>query len=260
MSNITPIKRLSQNFLQDQNVVKKFVEIFSPLDGKNILEIGPGKGAITRNLFNMGAELSLIDIDERVLEPLRNQYTGINIIHGDFLKLDLENIAHSQKLTVVGNIPFKITSPIIFRLIRNSSLINEAVFIVQHEVAKRIIAQAGEKDYGILSVILGCTTSTNYCFRISSNVFYPKPKVDSAAIHIKFNKTVDTDLSHFINTVKAAFGNRRKTLKNSLSNSIFRDSDLSEVTIDLSRRAETLSVTEFVELAENLRKSNHNEQ
>jgi len=241
--------------LQDKNVIRKFVDILSPFDQKTILEIGPGTGSITAELYGKCKELSIIDIDERVIEPLKENYPKINVISGDILKLDFEKLNRGESFCVIGNIPFKITSSIIFKLIENIDLIDEAVFIIQNEVAKRITSKIGDKDYGILAVILGYISTVQYCFKISAGVFYPKPKVDSAAIHIKFNRTTDRDISHFIKIVKASFGNRRKTLKNSLSNSIFRGYDFSKITIDLSRRAETLSIAEFVELSNNLKPS-----
>jgi 16S rRNA (adenine1518-N6/adenine1519-N6)-dimethyltransferase len=255
MNDLYPIKHLSQNYITDKNTVNKFVSILKPLDNKHILEIGPGTGAITNNIYKQSSRLILIDIDNRVIEPLSKKFPESRIIHGDILNLDLSELAGTDKLTVVGNIPFKITSPILFKLINEIECVDEAIFIIQNEVAKRITAKIGEKDYGILSVLLNYFGLPEYCFKISSNVFYPKPKVDSAAIKIKFKRKFNMTSAHFIKVVKAAFGNRRKTLKNSLTNSIFRNCDFTKVTIDLSRRAETLTIDEFEMLAQQLDKS-----
>ena len=159
---------------------------------------------------------------------------------------------NEKKLRVVGNIPYNITSPILFKLIENNKLIKDAVFMVQLEVAKRMTANRGTKDYGILAVVLKYFSETKLCFKISPNVFYPKPKVFSALIHIHFNEIVhpEEEQKLFIQIVKAAFGNRRKILKNSLSNSIFHEIDFSNSGIDLSLRAENLSVEDFIALTE----------
>ena len=150
-------------------------------------------------------------------------------------------------MSVIGNIPYNITSPILFKLIENHTLVHDAVFMVQHEVAKRMTAEMGTKDYGILSLILEFFTETKYCFKVSRNVFYPKPNVDSAIVHLffkNFEYTVDPRL--FIKVVKAAFGNRRKTLKNSIRNSIFNHIDFSGCTLDFSKRAEEFNLDDFI--------------
>jgi 16S rRNA (adenine1518-N6/adenine1519-N6)-dimethyltransferase len=156
------------------------------------------------------------------------------------------------KLKVVGNIPYNITSPIIFKLIENHSLVKEAVFMIQHEVAIRMVAASGNKDYGILAVILKKFCEVELCFKVSPNVFYPKPKVHSAVIHIKFKELEisDTEKKVFIALVKAMFNNRRKTIKNSLSNGIFGSIDFSDSGIDMTKRAEQLELNHFEKLTE----------
>ena len=153
---------------------------------------------------------------------------------------------------VIGNIPYNLTSPIIFKAIRNADLIEDAVLMVQNEVAKRMTAKKGTKDYGILTVLLNYFTNTQNCFTVSPNAFYPKPKVTSAVVHIRINEISITKIKRemFIKVVKACFGNRRKTLKNSLSNSIFKELNFSNSGIDLSLRAEKLDVEDFLVLAE----------
>ncbi|MFN3694547.1 MAG: ribosomal RNA small subunit methyltransferase A, partial [Ignavibacterium sp.] len=137
------------------------------------------------------------------------------------------------------------------KLIENQRYVRDAVFMVQYEVAKRMTANKGSKDYGILSVLLSYFAETEFCFKVSPNVFYPKPKVFSAVIKIKFKKNTDESLNKtFIQIVKAAFGNRRKTLKNSLANSIFAQLNFSGCGIDLSLRAEQLDLSDFIKLAE----------
>jgi len=175
------------------------------------------------------------------------------------LETDLSQLStDGKKLRVVGNIPYNITSPILFKLIENNKLIKDAVFMVQLEGAKRMTSDRGTKDYGILAVVLKYFSESKLCFKISPNVFYPKPKVYSALVHINFKsisrpqEAQKRNVRHFdeifIQTVKAAFGNRRKTLKNSLGNSIFHEIDFSNSGIDMSLRAENLNVDDFIAL------------
>jgi 16S rRNA (adenine1518-N6/adenine1519-N6)-dimethyltransferase len=248
MENIIPIKRFGQNYLKDKNIIDKIVREINPEPDDQIIEIGPGLGALTERIIKLNNNLTLIEIDKRVIEQLKTKFPAAKYIEGDFLKIDLAPILQSgRKVKVAGNIPYNITSPILFKLLSFKDKINESVLMVQDEVARRITAEYNTKDYGILSVIMSRFTEVKYCFRISPNVFYPKPKVYSALIHIFFraNEKDDLDDDIFIKVVKASFGHRRKTLKNSLSNSIFRDCNFSGINIDFSKRAEQLTVSEF---------------
>ncbi|MCA2004649.1 MAG: 16S rRNA (adenine(1518)-N(6)/adenine(1519)-N(6))-dimethyltransferase RsmA [Ignavibacterium sp.] len=247
---VKPLKRLGQNFLKDKNILRKIYEFINPQEGERIIEIGPGEGALTEFLISSRAEVIAIEIDKRVIEHLQSSFPDIKIINQDFLEVDLTQF-HASDLRIVGNIPYNITSPIIFKLIENHNLIRDAIFMVQYEVAKRMTAKKGSKDYGILSVLLSYFAETEFCFKVSPNVFYPKPKVFSAVVKIKFKKNIDESLKKtFIQIVKAAFGNRRKTLKNSLSNSIFAQLNFSGCEVDLSLRAEQLDLSDFIKLAE----------
>lgn len=247
---VQPIKRYGQNFLQDNNIIRKIAEVINPNQSDKIIEIGPGQGALTKILAQSGAEIIAVEIDKRVIETLKSTFPQVKIINQDFLEINL-NEFNLSKLRVVGNIPYNITSPIIFKLIENHQILQDAVFMVQYEVAKRMTAKKGTKDYGILAVLLTYFAKTEFCFKVSPNVFYPKPKVFSAVVKIDFKKNIDDSLSKFfIQIVKAAFGNRRKTLKNSLSNSIFAQLNFSGCKVDLSLRAEQLDVTDFIKLAQ----------
>lgn len=252
---VKPIKRFGQNFLKDNNILRKIFEVINPQKNDKIIEIGPGEGALTKLLSNSGAEITAIEIDKRVIEHLQKRFPEVKIINKDFLEIDLTQF-NSYDLRIVGNIPYNITSPIIFKLIENHNLICDAVFMVQYEVAKRMTAKKGTKDYGILSVLLRYFSDTELCFKVSPNVFYPKPKVFSAVVKIKFKKNLDELLNKiFIQIVKAAFGNRRKTLKNSLSNSIFAQLNFSGCDVDLTLRAEQLDLSDFIKLAKFARKN-----
>ncbi len=254
MNKNLPLKRFGQNYLQDQNIIKKIISEIAPKENELIVEIGPGQGALTQYLFESKANLTAIEIDRRVINDLKNRFADLNLLHYDFLDLDLNPIVTSsqQKLRVVGNIPYNITSPILFKLFDNNTIINDAVFMVQLEVAKRMTAKLGSKDYGILSVLLNYYGNTKLAFKVSPNVFYPKPNVHSAIVHIYFNEVRNNPIFNaiFKSIVKSSFGNRRKTLKNSLSNGIFANIDFSGCGIDLSLRAERLNVDDFIKLAE----------
>lgn len=255
---LQPLKRFGQNYLIDKNIINKIIREFDPKLSDVIIEIGPGTGALTSVLIDKVSKLTAVEIDKRVVEKLKEELPKVRIINEDFLKVKLSDITTSkQKVRIIGNIPYNITSPILFKLIEERSFISDAMLMVQYEVAKRITAKRGTKDYGILSVLMNYFAETKLCFKISPNVFYPKPKVFSAIIQIKFYDLLSTEIDDklFIKTVKAAFGNRRKTLKNSLSNSIFRskNSDLSNklesLSHLLSKRAEDLSIQDFIELS-----------
>lgn len=253
MNNFKPLKRFGQNYITDKNIIRKIITEFNHLPTDEILEIGPGRGALTEELVKNNPKISVVEIDTRVINNLKEKYPQIVIINKDFLELELSNLYNpGVQLKIIGNIPYNITSPIIFKLIESRFLVKEAVLMVQDEVAKRITASKDSKDYGILSVILNYFAKVKYCFKISPNVFYPKPKVNSAIIHIFFNKDFSGILNDelFIKVVKACFGNRRKTLKNSLSNSIFRHCDFSGITIDLKKRAEQLDIADFKKITE----------
>ena len=253
MNKVLPLKRFGQNFLQDHNIIRKIISEIDPIENDLILEIGPGQGALTQYLVQSKAKLTAIEIDKRVIEDLQKRFSNLNLIQQDFLDLELSHFAsESQKIRVVGNIPYNITSPILFKLFDNNLIIRDAVFMVQLEVAKRMTAKIGSKDYGILSILLEYYGKTELAFKVSRNVFFPKPNVDSAIVHINFNNLRnDTNFNLvFKSIVKSSFGNRRKTLKNSLSNGIFADVNFSKCGIDLSLRAEQLNINDFIHLAE----------
>ncbi len=253
MEKVKPLKRFGQNYLTDNNILNKIVTEINPSENDLVIEVGPGLGALTSRLVQTGAEIAAIEIDKRVKESLSEEYPSVKFYNEDFLKTNLSEIfpPGNRKLRIAGNIPYNLTSPIIFRLIENNLIISDAVLMVQYEVAKRITSPPGSKEYGILSVLLGYFAEVKLCFKVSPNVFYPKPKVYSAVIHI-FMKDLnigDELKKRFIEIVKASFGKRRKTLKNSLGDSIFRDINFSGSDINLTLRAEQLNIKDFESLA-----------
>lgn len=257
MDRVQPLKKFGQNYLKDKNILLKIVEEINPKEDDVLIEIGPGLGALTRELSARISTFTAIEIDKRVCEDLKSEFSNLTLVNDDFLKIDLLPLfgEKNKKLRIVGNIPYNITSPIIFKLIENVSIVEDAVFMIQHEVAKRFTAEKGTKDYGILAVILQYFAEVKYCFKVSPNVFYPKPKVFSAVVHIYFNTERQDVIFNklFIKVVKACFGNRRKTLKNSLNNSIFGNLDFSLSPVDLSLRAEQLDLDDFISLSRYIR-------
>lgn len=252
MDKIRPLKRFGQNYLTDNNILNKIVDEIDPRPGDNLIEIGPGRGALTEKLLARIPSLTAVEIDKRVADELKEKFPALELIRGDFLNTDLTHYAAGRKIRIAGNIPYNLTSPIIFHLITNKDAVDDAVLMVQHEVALRMSGKKGTKDYGILSLILNYFTEVKYCFKVSPNVFYPKPKVHSAVVHLKFKELNAPEIVNktFISIVKASFGNRRKTLKNSLSNSIFGELNFADSGIDLSLRAEQLNPEDFIALAE----------
>lgn len=260
MNKIKPLKRFGQNYLQDQNILRKIVDEIDPRPDDIILEIGPGKGALTEKILERGVNLFAVEIDKRVIDNLISKFTKLHLIEKDFLEVDLNQFIKTSenRLRITGNIPYYITSSIIFKLFENNTVIADAVLMVQYEVAKRMTSQIGTKDYGILSVLLQYFGKTSLAFKVSPNVFYPKPNVHSAVVHLRFNEIRKDKRFNklFISIVKSAFGNRRKTLKNSLSNSIFAEINFNSCGIDLSLRAEQLDIKDFIRLADFAKNNN----
>jgi len=254
MQKVKPLKRFGQHYLHDKNIIKKIVREIDPQPDDIIVEIGPGRGALTEYIYGKVDNFIAVEIDKRVTDDLSSRFPDLKLLQTDFLKLDINSIHNSkeQRIRIIGNIPYNLTSPIIFKAIKNTELIADTVLMVQEEVAKRMIAKKGTKDYGILTVLLNFFSETKLCFKVSPNAFFPKPKITSAVVHIMLKrlKISKSEQQTFINIVKAAFGNRRKTLKNSLSNSIFKEINFSGADIDLSLRAEQLNVNDFFRLTE----------
>ena len=248
-----PLKKFGQNYLVDKNTILKFVNAFNPQMDDHVIEVGPGRGAITAELTSHTKFLTAIEIDDRIIGELSEKFPQVKFINDDFLEIDLSKIRNPEfKFRIIGNIPFNLTSPILFRLIKDRNYFSDASFIIQLEVAQRIIATPNSKNYGILSVLLNYFADVNLKFEISPNVFYPKPKVKSAVINFDFSNPLDNDLDFhlFIQVVKASFGNRRKTLKNSLNNSIFNSCNFVGIELDFSKRAENLTINDFVKLTQ----------
>ncbi len=250
MEKLKPLKRFGQNYLVDKNTIQKIVSQFDPKPDDTIVEIGPGQGALTSLLSKTVKDYLAIEIDKRVIDDLKINFPTVEFINRDFLEMNLRDLASGTKFRVIGNIPYNITTPILFKLIEERDFVNDAILMVQYEVAKRIVGKPRTKDYGILSVLTNYFADTELCFKIPPTVFYPKPNVDSAIVSFKFGKKISNEIDEklFVKVVKAAFGNRRKTLKNSLSNNSFGDLNFDTLQFDFTRRAEELTIDQFIEL------------
>lgn len=244
------LKKFGQNYLNDKNILQKIAETINAQSEDTILEIGPGYGALTEYVYPNTTKYLAVEIDTRVLLSLAGKFPELKVVNQDFLKYNLSDYYSGNKIRVIGNIPYNITSPILFKLIEEREKVEDITFMVQLEVGKRMCALQGSKDYGILSVLLEFFTDRKLCFKVSRNCFNPKPNVDSAIINLKFHDKYasQTDSKIFIKVVKAAFGNRRKQLKNSFSNSEFKDIDFELGGFNMTKRAEELKLVDFINL------------
>ena len=244
-------KKWGQNFLIDPNLLRKIIRTVNLNTMDNILEIGPGEGVLTEMILPLVEKMSIIEIDPILVEHLRDlkPIEDCQIIHGDVLWLELESLELTKPIKVIGNIPYNITSPILFWLIEQRKYWSESYLMVQKEVGDRLVANVGTKSYGRLTVMTGAFLDFEKCFNIPPEVFVPRPTVDSAFIKIsqKSQPIINDDkFDKFENIVKVAFSKRRKMLSNSLKG--YNISDSIKDKIDFTRRPETLSIAEFAEL------------
>jgi 16S rRNA (adenine1518-N6/adenine1519-N6)-dimethyltransferase len=244
-------KKWGQNFLVDPNIIKKIHQTIKPASIDNIIEIGPGDGALTQVLLPDVKDMISVEVDPFLIDKLydNKSLSSLKIIHDDILKTNINDLDIINPVRVVGNIPYNITSQIIFWLIEQLDFWEDAFIMVQKEVAQRLVAKASTKQYGRLTVVVGAYLDVEYCFSIPPTVFIPRPKVNSAFIRFTKKKIAlveDEKYVKFNNVVRMAFNQRRKMLKNSL-----KGWDVSENVkekINFSRRPETLSIEEFVML------------
>lgn len=251
-------KKLGQNFLIDENVVNNIVDAAGIKPGDAVLEIGPGIGTLTQGLAEAGAHVTAVEIDRRLIEVLSKTlegYDNIKVVHGDILRIDISETVGAPQYKVVANLPYYITTPIIMGLLEARMPIEVLVTMVQKEVAQRMVAAPGTKDYGSLSVAVQYYTKAEIMFIVKPDSFIPPPSVESAVIRctILDKPPVDVDEKIFFRVVKAAFAQRRKTLLNTLKTSGVPVETLKAILakagIDGTRRGETLSIQEFATLS-----------
>lgn len=259
MSIVRAKKSLGQHFLRDQNIARKITESLLPVTDE-VLEIGPGMGVLTRILLaSPSFSVRAIDIDRESIEYLHTELPEHKerILYGDFLKMDITEL-YQKPFSVIGNLPYNISSQIFFRIIENRELVAQVVCMIQKEVAERISAPHGNKTYGILSVFLQTFYNIEYLFTVGEKVFDPPPKVKSAVIRLTRNdrKELGCDEKLFFQVVKTGFNQRRKTLRNSIRGLLPPgfESDY------LSLRPEQLSVTDFLQLCAELQQTRNNQK
>lgn len=243
-------KRLSQNFLTDANIAEKIVRLCDINPGDRVIEIGCGDGMLTKFLLETGAEIHGVEVDRDLQENLAGRFAGMTnftLHHADFMKLDLETLlGGTGRRLVVGNIPYHITTPILFRCLEYRARLDRIVLMMQREVAERITAGTGTKEYGILSVICGLYCDIRILFHIPPSVFSPRPKVESSVIRFDIRKNLsgefDYELFHIV--VRTSFNQRRKMLRNSIRSLL----SVSDLEFDFEQRPERLTVDDFVRL------------
>jgi len=245
---LKPKRKFGQNFLTDDNIAKDIVSFLSDSKTKTIIEIGPGKGILTKFLLKISQkEIKFVEIDEECVSYLKNKYPNIekHLINDDFLNINLNSF--KQPLSIIGNFPYNISSQILFKIYENKKIVNEMIGMFQLEVAERICSNYGTKKYGILSVLIQAFFEVKMMKKIKPNSFLPIPKVDSAVIKIsKKTDTINCDEILFKKIVKQSFGQRRKTLRNSLK--IFNITDIKKEDTIFAKRPEQLSVSDFIYL------------
>jgi 16S rRNA (adenine1518-N6/adenine1519-N6)-dimethyltransferase len=256
---------LGQNFLTDRQTPERIVTLSNIGPEDTVLEIGPGLGALTLPLARTAKKVYAVEKDQEIIPLLESELasahiSNVEVIEGNILYVDLKTLFCDQahKVIVIGNLPYNISSQVLIQLIHARDIFSRAILMFQKELAKRITAEPGNKNYGRITVALRYCADVRPLMQLKASQFFPKPKVDSEILEIRFNSIIKNpahDESVFFSVIKAAFSKRRKTLRNSLAGTgLFKDTDTSKsvlesVGIDPMRRAETLSVEEFVMLS-----------
>ncbi len=263
---VRPRKSLSQNFLIDDEAAGRIVDHLRLSGEEAVLEIGAGKGALTGRLLDRAKKVMAVEIDRRLCNLLQRKFSGrgnLDIIHADILQVDLESLVSPwNTCKVVGNLPYKITSPVLEILLKQKSLISLCVLMVQKEVAMRICADPGSRNWSPLSIAIQLHSDLEILFHLTPGSFSPAPRVDSSVIRLTFlsqPRVVLADRKLFFRVVRSAFQNRRKTVLNSLSANLDLPKRqleliLNDVEVDPRRRPETLSIEEYANLSSALSK------
>lgn len=243
--NVKPKKYLGQHFLTDSSVSKQIAESIQLNENLNLLEIGPGTGALTEFLNNTNINLIAYEIDQESVDFLRENYPNLNLRNEDILKIDWNLIFNNQPFAVTGNFPYNISSQILFKIYDFRNDVTQMVGMFQKEVAERVCSSTGTKKYGILSVLLQAYYDVEYLFTVDEHVFNPPPKVKSGVIKMVRNniKKLNCDERLFFKVVKAIFNQRRKMVRNSLKSLMMGEQIDHEL---MQKRPEQLSVKDFI--------------
>ena len=251
-------KRFGQNFLRDSNIIDRILKSVAPTENDRLLEIGPGQAALTDLLAASGAQLDCVELDRDLAEFLRGRFADKNkvtIHQQDILKFDLNELSppvEDASLRVIGNLPYNISTPVLFHLLRSHRLIRDMVFMLQLEVVERMAAQAGDKNYCRLGVMLQYYCTVEHLFNVPPEAFSPRPKVSSAIVRLRPHQSLpyqakDSEILELV--VRTAFNQRRKTLKNSMKNIMSLEA-MEQTGIDFSLRPEKLTLAEYVRLSD----------
>lgn len=253
-------KRFGQNFLQDDSVIANIIACFAPQASEHCVEIGPGLGALTIPLLKKIKHLDAVELDRDIIPVLLGKAAAVgelNIHQADVLKFDFHTlIKNNEKLRVIGNLPYNISTPLIFHLLAQLDIIQDMVFMLQQEVVDRMAATPNTKDYGRLTVMVQYHCQVESLFVIPPQAFNPAPKVYSKLVHLtpyQHKPFVASDVTLFSEIVREAFNQRRKTIRNSLKN-LVNDQVFAQLNISPSARAENLSVADYVKLANTVAK------
>lgn len=264
MKDIAPKKSLGQNFLKNKTIAQRIVNLLGGIENKPVIEIGPGMGVLTEMLLQKSPNLTIIELDNRAVEYLRDKFASVknlNIVNCDFLKFDLSNFARSfnEKIFVIGNIPYNISTEIFFQLFQNAQFIEKAVLTVQKEVAARICGKTGTKNYGITTLAAHLVAQPHIALDIAPGSFFPVPKVYSSVLVLNFfsEQKYLNIYNEIMDLIRNAFSKRRKILRNSLENYFFLNNlDVNKVEQMLlnknlkyfSMRAEQLNLNDYLNL------------
>ena len=254
MQTIQPKKRFGQHFLHDRGVVQRILDAFDPQPDEILVEIGPGPGALTRPLLERGALLHVVELDRDLAAHLRADFAPERLVvhEADALRFDFCTLAPpGAKLRLIGNLPYNISTPLLFHLLDQERCIHDMLFMLQKEVVDRLAATPGGKDYGRLSVMIQWRLRVEKLFDVRPGAFTPPPKVDSPVVRLVPHPQPPVQVHNanaFARVVQAAFAQRRKTLRNNLKGLLATEA-LEALAIDPQRRAETLTLAEFAALA-----------
>lgn len=252
---VKPKKALGQHFLTDLAVAKRIADTLDGFAGLPVVEVGPGMGVLTQFLLEKGHDLTVVEIDTESVDYLRVNMPALEgrILGEDFLKLDLGAIFPGRKFCVIGNYPYNISSQIFFHVLEWKDQVECCAGMLQKEVAERLAAPPGTKARGILSVLLQAWYDVEYLFTVDEHVFNPPPKVKSGVVRLKRNGVTDLgcDERRFKAVVKATFGQRRKTIRNSIKSVLAPGAELPDTPL-LAMRPEQLTVSQFVELTKSI--------
>ncbi|MEX0965204.1 MAG: 16S rRNA (adenine(1518)-N(6)/adenine(1519)-N(6))-dimethyltransferase RsmA [Pseudohongiellaceae bacterium] len=249
-------KRFGQNFLHDQQIIDRIIREIAPTSDDHLLEIGPGQGALTKQLARSGARLDCIELDRDLAEHLSHQYRDYSNVHihqNDILKFDINDLVSDGKpIRIIGNLPYNISTPVLFHLLKYYEKIADMSFMLQLEVVERMSADVGDKSYGRLSLMLQYYCLAEKLFNVPPQAFTPQPKVNSAIVRLSPHSELPVpaqDVQCLKLVVRTAFNQRRKTLKNSLK-TLISDAVLANLAINSKLRPENLSLADYVKISD----------